>query len=99
MKKTTLRTKKPRSRLAVLGAAGHGRATLTSAIVRTAAKNKTYEAGQVYEALVGQARDSSQRVQVIADSLREARELLETEHGKGTVFSLWNREDAKKLRG
>jgi len=98
MKKEIRGTEKPHIGLALLGAAGHGRATLTKAIVRVSSKNKTCEAGRIYEALIRADRGSSQRVRVVADSLRQARELLEAEHGKGTVFSLWNREDAKKPR-
>jgi hypothetical protein len=38
------------------------------------------------------------RVSVAAESLAEARRKLEAEHGEGTVYSLWNEEDANRPR-
>jgi hypothetical protein len=38
------------------------------------------------------------RVSVTAENLREAKEKLESEYGKGNVFNLHNEEDASRPR-
>jgi len=46
-------------------------------------------------------RDSDrpgQRVSVLAENLKKAREKLEAEHGEGNVFNLHNEEDAERPR-
>lgn len=99
MKKGIIHTEKPHLRLTMIGAVEHGKATLTSAIVKVLAENKTHGAGQVYEARIGRDWSARKRVTVIAGSLIEAKTMLEEEYGKGRVWSLHNREAAKKPRG
>lgn len=99
MKKGIIDTEKPHLKLTMIGAVESGKTALTSAIVKVLAENKTHDAGQVYEARIGRDLSARKRVIVIADSLTEAKELLEEEYGKGRVWSLHNREAAKKQRG
>jgi hypothetical protein len=42
--------------------------------------------------------EPGQRVSVFAESLSEAKRLLEAEHGEGNVFDLHNEEDAARPR-
>jgi hypothetical protein len=53
-----------------------------------------------YRAIIwtSDATQPGQRVTVLARDLEEAREKLEREHGKGTVFTLHNEEDANRPR-
>jgi hypothetical protein len=44
------------------------------------------------------ASDTGKRVEIEAVSLEEAREKLEAEYGRGTVFDLHNELDASKPR-
>jgi hypothetical protein len=55
---------------------------------------------KIFKAIVWQSDDTSpgQRVVVEAFDLNEAREKLEAEYGKGTVFDLHNEEDSKAVR-
>ena len=41
---------------------------------------------------------AGERVRVAAATLQEAKQKLEAEHGKGTVFDLHNEDDAGKAR-
>ncbi len=55
---------------------------------------------RMYHAIIW-IRDSdrpSQRVSVLAETLREAKEKLEAEYGEGNVFDLHNKEDAARPR-
>jgi hypothetical protein len=55
---------------------------------------------RLYKAMIW-LKDSDQpgkRVSVLAKSIGEARQLLEEQHGEGTVFDLHNEEDANKPR-
>lgn len=55
---------------------------------------------KTYKAMIWKpdSDEPGQRVTVLADSLREAREKLEAEHGEGTVFDLHNQDDAARPR-
>jgi len=97
MKKGILEREKPRLKLGVMGAVSHGNRSLTAAIEKTLAKHKNYNSGDIYEALVSSDQESAKHT-VIAESLIEARKMLEDKYGKGTVFSLWNRQQASKPR-
>ena len=56
---------------------------------------------KTYKAMIWKidSDEPGQRVSVVADSLAEARDKLEAEHGEGTVFDLHNEDDAAKPRG
>ena len=90
---------KPRTRVGMLGSTGHGRSTLTAAISRVMARHESPTHVKLYEAIVccppgGPGRHAS----VIAGNLDQAKKLLEDRYGKGSVFSLSNKEDAKTPR-
>ena len=52
-----------------------------------------------YKAMISRESDSTAiRVEVFARSLEEAKSLLEVEHGQGSVFSIYNEEDAARPR-
>ena len=53
-----------------------------------------------YEALISQPGPlaAAFRVTVVARSLDDAKERLESEYGRGRVYSLWNEDDANKPR-
>jgi hypothetical protein len=54
---------------------------------------------RLYLAIIWQQDDlPGQRVSVFARSLKEARQLLESEYGAGKVFNLHNEEDAERPR-
>lgn len=55
---------------------------------------------KVYQALVSQSgtHSSVQRVSITARTLSEAKQKLEAEYGKGTVFYLRNEQDAANPR-
>lgn len=55
---------------------------------------------KLYKAIIlDRAKDQlGERVTILAGSLREAKNLLEEQHGKGTVFDLHNEEDANQIR-
>jgi len=100
MKKGILKHEKPRLKLGMIGAATHGSTSLTSAIDKSLARNKTHESSDIYDALVlvGPDRTSATHARVVAESIEDAKKLLECEYGKGAVYSLWNREQANKPR-
>lgn len=55
---------------------------------------------KLYQAIIW-VRDSNRpgvRVSIRAENLDQAKEKLEAEHGKGTVFDLHNEEDAGNPR-
>lgn len=55
---------------------------------------------KLYKAIIW-IRDSDkpgQRVTVVAESLKEAKEKLEAQYGEGNVFDLHNEEDAARPR-
>ncbi len=55
---------------------------------------------KLYNAIIWK-RDSEspgKRVSVVAESLSEAKRLLEAEHGEGNIFDLHNEEDAARPR-
>ena len=85
--------------LGTMGAVDQGKTTLTTAIGQAMAKHSTQEKLRVYEAIV--SRDPTgpgHHASVVAENLLQAQDLLEKEHGKGSVFSLWNEEDQFKPR-
>jgi hypothetical protein len=47
---------------------------------------------------VSTSREPAVRVSVFAESLEDAKTKLEAEHGAGTVWIVWNEEDAQKPR-
>jgi hypothetical protein len=53
-----------------------------------------------YKALI--SKPGSERIdaraEVMAESLEDARRKLEFEYGEGSVYSLWNEEDASQPR-
>ena len=52
-----------------------------------------------YQAMISEQSDSiGVRVEVFARSLEEAKSLIEAEHGQGSVFTLYNEEDANHPR-
>lgn len=55
---------------------------------------------KLYKAIIlDRAKDQlGERVTVLAENLRDAKNLLEEKHGKGTVFDLHNEEDANQTR-
>lgn len=55
---------------------------------------------KTYKAMVWREgpNEPGRRVSVVADSLEEARQLLEDEYGKGSVFDLHNEADADRPR-
>jgi hypothetical protein len=55
---------------------------------------------KLYKAIIlDRAKDQlGERVTVLAESLRDAKNMLEERHGKGTVFDLHNEEDANQTR-
>ena len=55
---------------------------------------------KLYKAMIWTAGQDQpgQRVSVLADSLEEALEQLEAEHGEGCVFDVHNDEDAGRPR-
>jgi translation elongation factor EF-Tu-like GTPase len=98
MKKQRIST--PRVRLGIIGAVDQGRNALTAAVVKATAKHELATQVKLYEAIV--CRDSSgqgRHASVIAESLDQAYRLLEEQYGQGSVFSLWNKEEAEKPRG
>ena len=55
---------------------------------------------RLYQAVIGE-RDSNrlgQRVTVWACNVHEAKRKLEAQYGEGNVYSLWNEEEASRLR-
>jgi hypothetical protein len=77
----------------------HGRTSLIEAIKKKLTQNETYDfRDHVYDALVSLQDNAGKRVTVIAKSYSDAREMLEREHGKGSVASLWNRALGNKPR-
>jgi len=58
------------------------------------------ESMRLYHAITWTKNETraGRRVTVLATDLEDARKRLEEEHGKGTVFSLHNEEDANRPR-
>jgi hypothetical protein len=95
------RIPKPRTKVGMIGAVDHGRDTLTAAISKVMSKHtpSTRLACRICEAIIcaGSVK-SRQRTSILAEHLAAAKELLEKEYGKGSVLSLWNKEDAEQPR-
>lgn len=65
--------------------------------------NGVGEALKLYRAMIwvrdsGGADRPGQRVSILAENLKEAKEKLEAEYGEGNVFNLHNEEDAARPR-
>jgi hypothetical protein len=53
---------------------------------------------RVYKAIIWVGELPGRRVTILANSLEEAKEKLEAEHGAGHVYSLYNEEDMERPR-
>jgi hypothetical protein len=55
---------------------------------------------KLYRAIIWERNSDrpGQRVSVLAESLKEAREKLVAEYGEGNIISLYNEEDAARPR-
>jgi hypothetical protein len=53
---------------------------------------------KLYRAIIWIADRPGQRVSVLAETAKEAKEKLEAEYGKGNVFNVYNEEEAKRPR-
>ena len=98
MKKGILHNENPSLKLGMIGGGADEKTELTSAIIKTLAKNKTYDSKDIYDARIVSSPRSEKHVTLVANSLNEAEKILEEEFGKGAVSSIRNRKDAEKPR-
>ena len=79
----------------------HNKIAVTAAITKVMVKHdpEPQRDTKLYHALISLRDARVLRTSVRAESLDHAKELLEKEHGKGTVYSLHNKEDSERPRG
>ena len=91
---------KPRVNLGMLGDVDETN-SVTAAVTKSLMDRdpQPQPSAKLYNALISLPDAGVLRTSVLAETLDQAKELLEKEHGKGSVYSLHNKEDEDPIRG